>query len=477
MAREAAVIASDTMRAEKQAVARNSVIAAVVITALKFVVGMTTGSLGILSEAAHSGLDLVAAVITLLSVRVSDRPADEEHHFGHGKVENFSAFIETGLLLLTCAWIVWEAVRRLLGVHHVHIEPTVGAFVVMGLSVAVDWWRSRALARVAVKYDSQALHADALHFRTDIWSSGVVILGLALVVAGRVLGWEWLALADTVAALVMAGFVVSVSSSLARQTIDALLDAAPAGVRAQVIAEARRVPGVLDVDRARIRRAGNRHFVDLSIALARNVTFERSAELSRAVSDAVHRVLSEADVVVHPVPRAADRESLFDRVRAVAARRNIGVHDLSIQEVDGVLHLEQHLELEETVTLRDAHEAVTRLEHEIRAEIPEIGEILTHIESEPATIERGETVVHDRGLESRLERVAAEFEDVLDMHDLRIKRVRDRLYASCHCTFSDALPLGRVHDISTELETRFKQAAPGLFRVLIHPEPQADNRR
>src|ERR1700746_54552 len=162
-----------TMRAEKRSVAGNSVLAAIVITGLKIVVGITTGSLGILSEAAHSGLDLIAAVITFFSVRVSDKPADADHQYGHGKVENFSAFIETGLLLLTCFWIVYQAIRRLF-YHHVEIEPTLAAYPVLLLSMAVDYWRSRALGNIAAKYDSQALEADALHFSTDIWSTGVV---------------------------------------------------------------------------------------------------------------------------------------------------------------------------------------------------------------------------------------------------------------------------------------------------------------
>src|SRR5579864_8506084 len=168
MAESPIAYSSATMRAEKRAVAGNSVLAAVLITGLKIVVGVTTGSLGILSEAAHSGLDLVAAIITFLSVRVSDKPADADHQYGHGKVENFSAFIETGLLLLTCVWIIYEAIKRLF-FKHVEIEPTAWAFVVMLLSIGVDLWRSRALGKIAEKYDSQALEADALHFSTDVW--------------------------------------------------------------------------------------------------------------------------------------------------------------------------------------------------------------------------------------------------------------------------------------------------------------------
>src|SRR5215472_14441259 len=194
-------------QAEKQSVALNSILAAVAITGLKVVVGVTTGSLGILSEAAHSGLDLVAAAITYFSVRVSDRPPDANHQYGHGKVENFSAFIETALLLATCIWIVYEAVKRLF-FHSVEIEPSVWAFVVMGMSIITDVWRSRRLQRVAEKYDSQALLADALHFSTDIWSSSVVILGLLLVLAGRDYNISWLAKADPIAALFVACIVV-----------------------------------------------------------------------------------------------------------------------------------------------------------------------------------------------------------------------------------------------------------------------------
>ena len=464
------------MRAEKRGVAGNSVMAAFAITALKIVVGVTTGSLGILSEAAHSALDLIAAVITWFSVRVSDKPADADHQYGHGKVENFSAFIETGLLLLTCLWIVSEAIKRLF-FRHVEIAPSLAAFLVMLFSMTVDFWRSRALGRIAEKYDSQALEADALHFSTDIWSSGVVIVGLLLVMLGRMWNIPWLRVADPIAALFVAGVVVYVSSRLARRTIDALLDAAPTGIRANIIAAVSRVEGLLEVDRVRIRRAGNRYFADLSIGLARNVTFQRSEQVADAVTDAVHSILPDADVVVRSIPRPAISENIFDRVRAVAARNNMTVHDVSVQDLNGRLHVEQHLELDERLSLKQAHDQVTALEAEIRREVPEISTILTHIESEPATIESGNQLVRDAALEKRLKAAIKDFPEVLDMHELEVKRVRGKLYVSCHCTMADDLPLARVHDVQTELESRFKLEAPELFRVLIHPEPRTDNRR
>src|SRR6476469_3225338 len=465
------------MQREKRTVALNSLLAALAITFLKLIVGISTLSLGILSEAAHSGLDLVAALVTLLSVRVSDKPADAEHQYGHGKVENFSAFIETGLLLLTCVWIVWEAVRRLNGHHSVHIEPSLYAFGVMFLSMAVDWWRSRKLQIIADKYDSQALEADALHFSTDIVSSGVVARGLGLVWAGQHWHVGWLAKADAVAALMVSAVIVYVSSRLARRTIDALLDAAPAGYRGRIMDAALKVNGVIEVERARIRRAGNRYFADLTVGLARNVTFQRSGQVVGEITRAVHEILPDADVVIHSIPRETGHENIFDRIRAVASRNNFSVHDVSVQDLGGQLHVEQHLELDETLSLMSAHEIVTRLEAQIRREVPEISTILTHIDSEPNTIESGNKVLRDAVLEQKLKPIVKEFPEILDMHEVEIKRVRGKVYMSCHCTMPDDLSLSRVHDVSTELEIRFKQAAPELFKVLIHPEPLTDNRR
>jgi cation diffusion facilitator family transporter len=478
MATPSGQIALEGMRAEKRGVALNSVLAAVGITGLKLVVGISTGSLGILSEAAHSGLDLIAAVITFFSVRVSDKPADADHQYGHGKVENFSAFIETGLLLLTCVWIVYEAIKRLF-FRHVEIEPSVAAFAVMFFSIATDFWRSRALRRVALKYDSQALQADALHFSTDIWSSSVVILGLALVTLGHPnwLNLPWLRDADPIAALMVAAVVVYVSWRLARQTVDALLDAGPPGIRAQIMEQVEALDGVLSVDRARIRRAGNHYFADLSIALRRNLTFQRSERVVAAATEVVHRILPDADVMVHPVPREAGGENVFDRIRGVAARNNFNIHDVSVQDVGGRLHVEQHLELDERMTLKDAHDTVTLLEGEIRESVPEVSSILTHIESEPATIETTDAIMVDLSMENRLKKIVSQFPEIIDAHEFTFKKVGDRLYLSCHCTMPDSLPLSRVHDVSTALEIRFKQAAPELFKVLIHTEPQTDNRR
>ena len=227
-------------------------------------------------------------------------------------------------------------------------------------------------------------------------------MGLVLILLGRIYHLDWLRLADPIAALFVAGVIVSVSWRLARRTSDALLDAAPAGVRAQIIDAVSRVDGVLEIGRVRIRRAGNRYFADLAVGFARTVTFQRSEQLVAAVTAAVHNILPDADVTVQPLPRAQRSENIFDRIRAVATRHNLNVHDISVQDLHGHLHVEQHVELDETLTLKTAHDQVTELEADMRHDVPEIADILTHIESEPATIETGDELVRDADLERRL---------------------------------------------------------------------------
>jgi len=287
---------------EKRQAAGSSVVAAVALTGTKIVVGLTTGSLGILAEAAHSGLDLVAAVMTLFAVRVSGRPADSDHPYGHGKVENLSALFETLLLLATCVWIIYSAVQRLAS-GKIEIEVTVWSFAVMALSIVVDVSRSRMLYRVAKKYNSQALEADALHFSTDIWSSAVVILGLVCVKLG-----EWkpalaiLKSADAVAAVVVAIIVFFVCGELGLRTIRALLDTAPAGLDGRIADAAQAVPGVSNCHNVRTRHSGPQLFVDVHVLVNGNQTLEQAHALTEAVEAAIREVVPDADVTVHAEP-------------------------------------------------------------------------------------------------------------------------------------------------------------------------------
>jgi cation diffusion facilitator family transporter len=465
----------------KRRVALQSMLAALAMTLLKLAAGLLSGSLGVLSDAAHSGLDLAGSALTLFSVRVSDKPADATHSYGHAKFENLSAFVEAGLMLVSCAWIVYEAMQRIFN-HDAVVHHSVWPVLVLLLSIAVDWWRSRELGAVARKFKSTALAADAFHFASDIWSTLAVLTGLGLSWIGSVAHIGWLSYADPVAAILVSLLILRLTWKLTRETSDVLLDATPTDVRDGILREVGAVDGVLAIEQVRVRRAGSATFADLTLALPRSFTFEHTNELVQATTEAVQRVVPDADVVVHTVPREGTAESIFDRVRAVAARNNVSVHDVSVQSLEGKLRVEQHVELDEAMTLAAAHNFVTAMETEILREVPELETVLTHIESEPATIERALEVTGP--LESEADRIgrslraaARAFPEIVDVHEILVGRTGEHIQLSCHCTLPDALTMQRVHDVITGLEDRLKLECPEVGKVLIHPEPETDNHR
>src|ERR1035437_3564438 len=463
--------------AEKRRVALNSMVAAAAMTVLKLGAGLLSGSLGVLSDAAHSGLDLVGVTLTFFSVQVSDKPADEDHTYGHGKIENLSSFGEAGLMAASCAWIIWEAMARI--VHHTgEVRHSVWPVLVLALSIGVDYWRSRQLLAVARRTGSPALGTHALHFASDIWSTLAVLAGLGASWVGTRFSIGWLRYADPFAAVVVSLMILRLTLHLTRETVAVLMDEIPAETRQRILSEVKKVEGVLAVEQARVRRAGAAYFVDLTLALPRRYTFEHTDELVRAATEAVQRALPTADVVIHTVPRESKAESIFDRVRAVAARNNVSVHELSVQSHHGRLRVEQHLELNETLPLMEAHDFVCAMEAEILRETPEIDSVLTHIESEPATIEQPEEmVVEDRKIEQALRTAAALFAEIVDVHEIIVGRTVDHIHLSCHCTLPDDLTMRRVHEVITGLEDRFKLECPEVYRVTIHPEPVTDNLR
>ena len=471
--------------AAKRAAALSSLMAALAITLLKLITGVLTGSLGMLSEAAHSAIDLIASAITLITVRVSDRPADEDHNYGHGKLESLSAAFEILLMLASCFWIAREAILRIIKHRHLDLSWSIWPFVVLLLSMAVDFTRSRALHRVAQEQRSDALEADAVHFGTDLWSSAAVFLGLLASFAGSRLNIPALEYADPVAALIVSVVILTVTWRLARRAIDSLLDATPSEARAQIrrdlVHDLEAVDGVLTVERVRVRRSGSDYFVDLTLGMPRNLTFQRSEQITFAATDAVKKRLPGADVIIHSVPTATVGESIFDRIRAVASRSNLVIHDVSVQQYEGALHIEQHLEVPETMSLQQAHDVATDLENALRREIPDVDTVLTHIESEPATIAHPAQFTANEHLTSQLRQTAEAFPEILDIHEITVTRghggAANSVQINCHITLPDDLPMSRVHEVITEFESEFRLNHPQVSRVLIHPEPATDNCR
>jgi len=459
---------------EKKRAALLSVGSALLLVSLKTFLVLRTGSLGVLSEALHSGLDLVAAIITFLSVRMSDQPADEKHPYGHGKFENFSAFVETGLLGLTALYIIYEAFMRLL-FRSVNIQLSILAIVILLCALAIDVTRARKLSQVARKFSSEALEADALHFSTDVWSTVVVIAGVGLVWAGETWNLPSLIYADALAGLAVAAVILWVGSQLGRRTIDALLDAAPEGLQQEIAKAIARMDGVLDVDRVRVRRAGNRHFVDATVSVARTASLEQVHALSDAIEKRVGEIVP-SDVMVHAEPRAPQGEHLFEAIRAVAQRMGLAIHDLSALQQQGKLFIELHLEVDENLSLRDAHRQATELEEGIRHLRDGPIEVNIHIEPLGRHIATpddgaGEMKQLSRAVEQFLNSLPSEFDELVNCHDVRTRQVAHHILVSCHCTMKGTLPITQIHDVTATLEDRVKEKFPQIHRVTIHPEP------
>ncbi|HUA00931.1 MAG TPA: cation-efflux pump [Candidatus Aquilonibacter sp.] len=461
---------------EKRMAALGSVGSAVVLVTLKVALAVFSGSLGILSEALHSILDLVAAVITYLSVRVADKPADEQHLYGHGKVESFSAFVETGLLLLTALYIIWEAFQRLL-FRTATIRLSPGVILIFLLTMGIDFVRSRALTRVAKKYPSEALEADALHFSTDVWSTFVVVLGITGAWLGERFGLPWLGMLDAVAALGVAGVIIWIGSRLGRRTVEALLDVAPRGLQDRITRAVDGTSGVLHTERVRVRRAGQRYFVDVTISVPRTASLEQAHAASEAVEHSIERVVP-ADVVVHVEPRAPTNEHLFDTIRAIAQRRGLAVHELSAHQLDGRLFVELHLEVNEDASLREAHLRATELEDEIRAATDPHALVNIHIEPLGARIPgAAEMKELSLAVQHFLNALPSEYPELADCHEVHVRSVEHKILVSCHCAMDGDLPVTLVHDITAALESRVKDHFPQIFRVTVHPEPVEESRK
>ncbi|MGH9466113.1 MAG: cation-efflux pump [Terriglobales bacterium] len=460
----------------KQRVATISVLAAVGIFAFKLLVGLHTRSMGILAEAAHSALDLLATLLTWFSLRIAARPADANHTFGHGKFEDFSAFVETLLLVLTAIAIAAVAVESWVRGQTAAVHVDGWAFAVMLTSIAVDWSRSGILRRTAVALHSDALAADALNFTSDMASSAAVLIGLGLVGAAQRWHVGWLLHADAAAALAVAATMLWLALRLGRRTAGVLLDEAPAQTTLEVRNSLSGIEGMAGVERLRLRRVGSRYFVDAVLDLLPATTLEHAGVVKQQASERICALLPGADVIIETRTRRAALVTPFERVQEIAQRQDLAVHDLSIYNVGAGLEVEFHLELQPGLPLAEAHALVSRLEHEMRREIPSIHAIVTHIEPEADHIAAASPLESQR-LNGKVQQIAHRVPELLDCHNLQWRRSAGHLVLSCHCSFPDTLPVAQVHERVTQLEAEIKRGLPELYRVTIHPEPVSDNRR
>jgi cation diffusion facilitator family transporter len=448
----------------KTRVAAISIFASAGMAAAKFVVGIIIGSLALVSEALHSSVDVVATIITWMVVRVSDQPADEEHHYGHGKFESVSALFVIAILYVLAGGILVESYSRL---REGTPPPSISAipFVVLVIDIAVNFWRARALHRTARETRSQALAADALHFASDVLGSIAVIIGLAL--AG--LGFWW---GDAAAAIAVAIMIALLGLRMARSTVETLLDRAPEGVAEQARIAIEQVPGVAGVERLRARMVGSTNFIDAIVKVPRTYPIDRVDEIKRKVQAAVESALGDTDVTFTSVPVALDNESVRERIMVIARNSGLAVHHVTVHDLGGTLIVGIDLEVDGDMPLTAAHDITRTLERNIRDEFGADVEVDTHIEPlEPelpwgtdAAPERTETV------KAALTRFAADTA-IHDIHNVRVRDTDAGEIVNFHCRAAPSMSVIRVHENVDEIERALRRAFPTVKRVISHAEP------
>ncbi len=445
------------MQENKERVALTSIAASGGLTIAKAVVGVLSGSLALVSEAAHSALDFAATVMTWYAVRISGKPADEEHHYGHGKVESVSALIETGLLFVLSAAVIWEAGKRLAGLEGHAVEATVWAFAVIVVSIVVDFLRARLLYRVAAETASAALEADALHFGSDMWSSIAVLFGLG----GVALGYPW---ADSAAALVVALFILVAGWRLGRRTVETLTDTAPEGAAARIAAIASSVPA---------RSVGPTLFVDLVVAVSRTLPLDRVTEIKTALTQAIRAELPQAEIDVATEPRALDDESVMERVMVIARNRALAVHHVTVHSIGGRLSISLDLEVDGALSLAAAHNVADGIEVALGQELgPEV-EVETHIEPMQVWGLAGRDAPNERMLAVRdaLREIAATNAFVGQIHDVRVRDTANGEIVNFHCRVDRNLTVQDVHEKVDDVERALRRKFPTIKRVIGHAEP------
>ena len=457
---------------EKKWAALSSVFAIIFVTSMKFIVAILTGSLGLLAEAAHSSLDLVAAAVTYFAVKVSNQPADRVHTYGHGKVENLSALFEALLLLITCGGIFYEAINRLF-FKQVVVESSIWSFLVMGTTVIINITRSRQLNKMAKKHNSQALEAQALDFTTDTWTSSVVIVGLVLLFVSEQYHILWLAKGDAIAGMVVAGLVSYVSIKLGRRAVGELMDEVPENLQDE-IAKAAKLPGVEEVSQVRVRRSGSNHFVDLVLAVSRSLTPGQAHEITEKVENAIRVIIPYSYVMVHVDPIRTADENLAETIHVLASQYNLGAHNIRIEEVGNRSTLLVHLDVEDKLLVEEAHARATAFEEAVQQAYPWLYKVVTHLEPEYRSTEAAiEPMGHqEEHLQDIIKQLPRTTSIECDVHEISVyQRPGQKIDISFHCSVHGEITVGRAHEITEKMENNLRDQVTNLGQVLIHIEP------
>lgn len=451
---------------KKVVVALSSVFASAAMTIGKFVVGIMTGSMGIISEAAHSALDLGATSLTLFAVKVSDKPADDNHPYGHGKIESVSALIETGLLFLTSAWIIYEAIHRIIA-KNIEVEATWYAFAVIIISIIIDISRSRALSKVAKETNSQALEADALHFQSDIWSSCVVLIGLILVALG-IKG------ADSFAAVGVSIFVLVAGYRLGKRTIDVLIDTAPEGISDIVKALVSKIEGVIGVEKVRVRPLGPSVFIDVEISINRGFSIIKVDNLIKQAKEIILEKISGSEIIIHTKLVKLKDETMIEVIRTISSKHSLAVHNIIIDNLENRKFISYDLELPGGLTLFKAHEIASHLENEIQAEVgPEV-ELSTHVD--PLVVEEAvSNKLSDQEIASikeMVEKLTANVGVIENAHNILVRKINGKILITFHCYAGPEKTIDESHRSAGKLKSLIVENIDNIYDIIIHVEPK-----
>jgi cation diffusion facilitator family transporter len=439
-----------------------SVFAAVVLIVVKLAVGLTTHSLALISEAIHSGTDLVAALLTFFAVGVAARPADEGHEYGHGKAEHLAALAEATILVLASVFVALRAIERLTGAAHPHVDAAWYALVVVGIVIVIDASRTLVSWRAARELQSAALQSNALHFFSDLLGSAAVLVGLVFVRSG----YEH---ADAIAAVFVAVLVLLAAARLMRTNVDVLMDRVPVEAEAAARAAIAGLSPDVDLKRLRMREAGGRQFADVVIGVPPGAAVEQGHAAADRVEEAVQDALPRSDVVVHVEPD----ETSGIRERALAAALGVPrvreVHNVNVLVVEGRTEVSLHLKLPGQLSLEEAHEIAEQVERAIRAAVPEVQAVQTHLEplEEDAYVRTAENVDAEAGVVTRIVR------DVLgrEPRDLRFLQTNEGLVAFLTLGLDPTGSLADAHAQASEVEARIRSARPEIADVIVHTEP------
>ncbi len=458
----------EAINKKKISVANISMFAAIFIVLIKFFASWVSGSIGVLSELFHSATDLIATIATIASIRFSTKPPDNNHHYGHDKIESFSALFQVAILVFMCAYLIYESIDRIINPVEIHLNIFV--FSAILICIFIDYHRSRALMKVAKETNSQALEADSLHFSSDIYSSIVVLIGMVFT------HFKISKIADPVSAIIVSIIIIYTTLSLSKKAIGSLLDRVPEGIEEDIRKRIRAIKGIEGIKTLRIRGSSTKVFVDMVVSIGRTKSFSMMHELVDAAEKSIKEIADNIDVVIHSEPVETDSETLNEKIRMVVNDRGFKCHDIFSHRINNEIFSELHVEIENTNDLIKAHDVISELEDRILEKIPIISKVKIHLD-EPSEIlfDTIDITEMSNDLIANIHKIMETEKKIEDYGDIKVVNSAGKIRVSLNCSFKHEYSFDEVHDIVTILESRLylhlKELYPNLSNVIIHAEP------